>query len=73
MQVKAAAGLRVPKLGEPRKYIDDSRVVEVIGHPYYRRLIAAGDLLEVRPDTPADATAPAEPAAPEKPAKKGGK
>ena len=43
MKVKAAAGIKVPREGNPRRYITDEAVT-VDDSAYYRRQIAAGDL-----------------------------
>jgi len=53
--VKAAAGLRVPMAGAPRKYIG-SAPVQVPASAYYLRRLADGDL--VRADEPAPEPAP---------------
>ena len=72
MQVKAAPGLLVPKLAQPRRYITDAAPVEVAEHEYYRRLIIAGDLVLVSDE--AETASSAEPVADaDKPAKKGSK
>ena len=76
MKVKAAPGLLVPKLDQPRRYITDDKPVEVAEHEYYRRLLLAGDLVLVADEASAPAAEPViEDAAPEpeKPAKKGSK
>lgn len=46
MKVKAAAGLRVPYENQPRRYIEQEPV-DVPDTIYYRRLLAAGDLVDV--------------------------
>lgn len=46
MKVKAAAGLRVPYENQPRRYIEQ-KPVDVPETIYYRRLLAAGDLVNV--------------------------
>ncbi|EGG3068899.1 DUF2635 domain-containing protein [Salmonella enterica] len=46
MKVKAAAGLRVPYENQPRRYIEQEPV-DVPDTIYYRRLLAAGDLVNV--------------------------
>ncbi|ECH1122987.1 DUF2635 domain-containing protein [Salmonella enterica] len=46
MKVKAAAGLRVPYENQPRRYIEQ-KPVDVPDTIYYRRLLAAGDLVNV--------------------------
>jgi hypothetical protein len=45
MIVKAAAGLLVPKEGQPRQYITESEAVDVPETAYYRRRLAEGDLV----------------------------
>lgn len=62
MKVLSAPGTRCPMEGQPRKYINDNRPVDVPGTSYYRRLLAEGSLL------PAPSTKPAK-AAPRKKAK----
>ncbi|WP_375591717.1 DUF2635 domain-containing protein [Chitiniphilus eburneus] len=44
LRVIAAPGLAVPREGQPRSYIG-ATPVEVPLTPYYRRLLADGDLL----------------------------
>ncbi|ECB7403515.1 DUF2635 domain-containing protein, partial [Salmonella enterica subsp. enterica serovar Java] len=44
MKVKAAAGLQVPYENLPRRYIEQ-KPVNVPDTIYYRRLLAAGDLV----------------------------
>lgn len=46
MKVKAAAGLRVPYENQPRRYIEQ-KPVDAPDTIYYRRLLAAGDLVDV--------------------------
>ncbi|HIA1614862.1 TPA: DUF2635 domain-containing protein [Salmonella enterica] len=46
MKVQAAAGLRVPYENQPRRYIEQ-KPVDVPDTIYYRRLLAAGDLVDV--------------------------
>ncbi|ELK2377725.1 DUF2635 domain-containing protein [Salmonella enterica] len=46
MKVKAAAGLRVPYENQPRRYIEQEPV-DVPDTIYYRRLLVAGDLVDV--------------------------
>ncbi|EJW4857415.1 DUF2635 domain-containing protein [Salmonella enterica] len=46
MTVKAAAGLRVPYENQPRRYIEQ-KPVDVPDTVYYRRLLAAGDLVSI--------------------------
>ncbi|EGT7582936.1 hypothetical protein OP853_001230 [Salmonella enterica] len=46
MKVKATAGVRVPYENQPRRYIEQ-RPVDVPDTIYYRRLLAAGDLMDV--------------------------
>ncbi|GAP66266.1 hypothetical protein MBSD_n1570 [Mizugakiibacter sediminis] len=67
MRVRAADGLRVPMEHAPRSYIE-AKPQEVADTPYYRRRLAAGEL--VRVDAPA--APPAEAATPPAP-KKGSK
>ena len=45
MKVKAAAGTKCPMEGKPRKYITDSKEVEVADSPYYLRLVRDGSLV----------------------------
>jgi hypothetical protein len=45
--VKAAAGMKMPREGNPRSYITDSEPVQVEGSHYYRKAIADGDLVEL--------------------------
>lgn len=47
MQVKAAAGLKVPMEGKPHDYITETDAVEVVDSAYYQRRISDGDLIEV--------------------------
>ncbi|EAQ4448894.1 DUF2635 domain-containing protein [Salmonella enterica] len=47
MKVQAAAGLRVPYENQPRRYIEQ-KPVDVPDTIYYRRLLAAGDLVAVK-------------------------
>ncbi|EAB4137494.1 DUF2635 domain-containing protein [Salmonella enterica] len=47
MKVKAAAGLQVPYENRPRRYIGQ-KPVAVPETIYYRRLLAAGDLVTVK-------------------------
>ncbi len=56
--VKAAAGLRVPMEGMPRRYVTDAEAVTVPGTAYYRRRIADGDLLAVADQAAAPAAGP---------------
>ena len=56
MIVKAAPGLRVPKEGKPRQYIE-ADAVEVPATAYYMRAVACGDLL--RAETTPGAAKPA--------------
>lgn len=46
MKVKAAAGIQVPYENQPRRYIEQ-KPVDVPETIYYRRLLAAGDLVDV--------------------------
>ncbi|MEX3688859.1 hypothetical protein AB3X91_30630 [Paraburkholderia sp. BR14263] len=50
MKVKAAAGVRVPMDGAPRKYITDEKEVTVDDTPYYLLRVRDGDL--IRTDLP---------------------
>jgi len=45
MKVKAAPGLRCPIEGKPRKYITDTKAVEVAENAYYARLVSDGSLV----------------------------
>lgn len=45
--VKAAKGLRVPREGRPRTYIEDQGRTSVPNTSYYRRAIERGDLVVV--------------------------
>ncbi|EKZ8805263.1 DUF2635 domain-containing protein [Salmonella enterica] len=47
MKVRAAAGLQVPYENQPRRYIEQTPV-NVPDTIYYRRLLAAGDLVTVK-------------------------
>lgn len=47
MKVKAAAGVKVPMEGAPRKYITDAQEQEVPASAYYRRRVAEGDLVVI--------------------------
>ncbi|ECI2309780.1 DUF2635 domain-containing protein [Salmonella enterica] len=47
MKVRAAAGLQVPYENLPRRYIEQTPV-NVPDTIYYRRLLAAGDLVTVK-------------------------
>lgn len=47
MKVKAATGLQVPYENLPRRYIEQTPV-NVPDTIYYRRLLAAGDLVTVK-------------------------
>ena len=49
--VKARAGVKVPKEGNPRRYIVEGTPIEVPSTPYYRRQLADGDLVEVKRGT----------------------
>jgi hypothetical protein len=46
MRVKAAPGLKCPKDGRPREYVEDKEFVEVPDSAYYLRLVADGSLIE---------------------------
>lgn len=48
MIVTAAPGLKVPKEGKPREYIDDQTPVDVPATAYYQRLLADGSLAPAR-------------------------
>jgi hypothetical protein len=45
--VKAAPGLKVPKEGEPHKYITEGAPVQVPATHYYNKAIADRDLIEL--------------------------
>ncbi|EGR7329438.1 DUF2635 domain-containing protein [Salmonella enterica subsp. enterica serovar Enteritidis] len=47
MKVRAATGLQVPYENQPRRYIKQTPV-NVPDTIYYRRLLAAGDLVTVK-------------------------
>lgn len=47
MKVTAAAGLKVPTEGNPRKYITDADQVEIEPTAYYLRRLADNELQEV--------------------------
>lgn len=47
LNVKAAAGLKLPKEGAPRAYITDAEPVQVEDSHYYRKAIGDGDLVEL--------------------------
>lgn len=47
--VRAADGLKCPKMGSPREYITDGALVEVPDCAHYRRLLADGSLTEAPP------------------------
>lgn len=47
LYVKASAGLKMPKEGNPRSYINDSEPVMVESSHYYQKALIDGDLLEV--------------------------
>ena len=50
MFVKAAAGMKCPKEGKHREYIDDKEGVEVPDDSaFYNRLIDDGSLVRVKP------------------------
>lgn len=55
MRVKAAPGLKVPKEGEPRKYITENVSEDVSESTYYRRRLLAGELL-LAPEEAGDVT-----------------
>ena len=48
MHVIAAPGHRVPMQEDPRQHIGESETVEVADTAYYRRRIAAGELLTAK-------------------------
>lgn len=52
LRVKAIAGIRVPREGQPQRHITDSQEAEVVDSAYYRRRIADGDLVEQEPREP---------------------
>lgn len=56
--VKAAAGLRVPVEGVPRRHITDDKPMAVPGTAYYRRRIADGDLVVVPDEVAAPKAVP---------------
>lgn len=58
--VKAAAGVRVPMEGMPRRHITDAAPVAVPDAAYYRRRIADGDLVLLDAKAIAEAKARAE-------------
>lgn len=58
LTVRAREGMRVPREGAPRRYIDETTPVTVTSSPYYRRQLRDGDLVEVGP-TPAAPLSPA--------------
>jgi len=58
--VKAAAGVRVPMEGMPRRHITDADPVAVPDAAYYRRRIADGDLVLLDAKAIAEAKASAE-------------
>lgn len=58
--VKAAAGVRVPMEGMPRRHITDAKPVAVPDAAYYRRRIADGDLVLLDAKAIAEAEAAAE-------------
>ncbi|NMY21134.1 hypothetical protein [Pseudomonas sp. WS 5410] len=45
MQVKAAPGHRVPLEDDPYKYIETAKAIDVPDTSYYRRRLAAGELM----------------------------
>lgn len=55
VSVIAAAGLKVPREENARKYIEGAAAAEVPLTPYYRRRLAAGELLRAGSDDPAAA------------------
>ena len=48
MRVKAAPGHRVPTEEDPYKYIEETKAVDVPDTSYYRRRVAAQELLPVK-------------------------
>ncbi|WP_374684455.1 DUF2635 domain-containing protein [Pseudomonas sp. 18.1.10] len=48
MRVVAAPGHRVPMQEDPHQHIGDAEAVEVADTSYYRRRIAAGELLTAK-------------------------
>ena len=48
MHVKAAPGHRVPTEEDPYKYIEENKAVDVPDTSYYRRRVAALELLTVK-------------------------
>ncbi len=48
MKVKAATGCKCPMEGKPRKYITDSKAVEVPETAYYLRLVREGSLVNTQ-------------------------
>ena len=48
MHVKAAPGHRVPTENDPYTYIEDAEAVDVPDTSYYRRRVAAQELLTVK-------------------------
>lgn len=48
MHVKAAPGHRVPRENDPYTYIEDAEAVDVPDTSYYRRRVAAQELLTVK-------------------------
>jgi hypothetical protein len=53
MLVKSKQGIKCPRENKPREYIEDTAGVEVPDTSYYRRRIADGSLVEVKPVVPA--------------------
>lgn len=66
MRVTAAPELRVPMEGQTRKFIDHApdKPVDVPDNSYYRRRVAAGELVLVAADVAVTTTDEASPAAP---------
>lgn len=50
INVKAAEGLKVPREDNPRRYITSEATTEVQDTAYYRRQVAAGDLIIITAD-----------------------
>ncbi|MCR9031294.1 hypothetical protein [Citrobacter amalonaticus] len=47
IKVKAAPGVKVPREGNPRRYITSEDIATVEDTAYYRRQMMAGDLVAV--------------------------
>ena len=48
MRVKAAPGHRVPMQEDPHQHIGETEAIEVADTSYYRRRLAAGELLTAK-------------------------